>query len=239
MSMKHSDFKTLSLLATITLNFYFVMACTSKSQNNECDVVLSEVKDTINGESNESDGYSDNYDPYNELRHKWKDQTVVASKSKKPTIVDFRDAHFKGYDDYYINDSSAISEFRYYYIESVNTKDYCDATIDIKNGYCRIDNVHEWYEFAMWNRNNGHVLVAAEWEKETDGWGSALIFYDFNPQTKIMSIDTTLTDKFRNVMFGDSSKYGQDFAELPRKGKNINLLWNEKTLKWNGYDFNI
>ncbi len=98
---------------------------------------------------------------------------------------------------------------------------------------------------VMWNRSNGHVLIAFNWSSYQTFTGpfyyfEAILFYDYNPDTKILSIDSTLTNKFINACKKFDKHLG---VKLPQKGKDIEVGWDwddsNKIFKWNGYDFNF
>jgi len=206
---------------------------------NDDSIKLDMIEDTETTSNGYTDSlYNEDYHrgPFNYIRHNWKPQKVKpTSKSGKPTVADF----FNVYYSYFKNKSDFKYQFQMIQVD--NDKAY-EMDIDIKNGFLRKYDPFDAWQCCIWNRNNGHVLIAIDWSHECDGWGSALCFFDYNPQTKLMSMEEALTDKFRQISTkgkeGLSDDYS-DFAELPHKGKDIHLMSLNLSFKWNGYDFDF
>jgi hypothetical protein len=208
----------------ISLLSVFLIGCNSTKK----DVQTAET-DTVWSENIDSEEYEkEERGPYKYIRNNWQPQKVeYSSKNKLPNVKDFFNVYFS----YFKNKK----DFRFK--DNMNL-DSSEITIDKKNGYLRYDDPFEIWQCCIWNRNNGHILIAVDWYHETDGWGSALCFYDYNPQTKLMSMEETLTDKFREKTTEVCDNYG-DFMKLPQKGKDIHLMNPELSFKWNGYDFDF
>lgn len=121
----------------------------------------------------------------------------------------------------------------------------------IKYGYISVRQETEldWLTTCCyWNRNDGHKLFAVWMAEEHEGDfkdAHLLLFYDYDPETDIMTPEPKLTRKVERAM-EDFDSYD---VKLPAKGKDIELIGYvydhdsaEKTyymLHWNGYDFEM
>ena len=153
----------------------------------------------------------------------WKPQEVKAvSRAGKPSVLDFMNT----FTDY----------FGYRWEKDELYK------LDMGKGYCRVWSSDNVIECVIWNRNNKHVLICISlitYYKDDCNCGPSsfqFYFYDYNPNTKIMSEESGLTKKFKP--FVESTDIGYDFGSvIPIQGKNIKI--DETTFKWNGYDFDF
>ena len=125
----------------------------------------------------------------------------------------------------------------------------------LKNGYIRSmgeTQVDRTTYVCFWNRKNGHKLFAAFMEEcwETSTWEECLVvFYDYDPATRVMSPEPALTDLIEKRM----RDYDAYSVVLPKEGKDIMVMgfifgdeeeeednseYVELNLKWNGMTFN-
>lgn len=127
----------------------------------------------------------------------------------------------------------------------------------LKNGYIRCMEevqVDRTTYVCFWNRKNGHKLFAAFMEEcwETSTWEECLVvFYDYDPATRVMSPEPALTDLIEKRM----KDYDAYSVVLPKEGKDIMVMgfifgdeeeeegednseYVELDLKWNGMTFN-
>ena len=95
------------------------------------------------------------------------------------------------------------------------------VNIDIKNGYCEINDGGTdgaYMSACFWNRSNGHKLFAVRLGKPTDPFIDFVCFYDYDPAKKTLTPEPEILKGYRWV---DREPYTQIFCKLPRKGKNI------------------
>jgi len=153
----------------------------------------------------------------------WKPQEVKAvSKVGKPSVLDF------------MNTFTDYLGYRWEKDELYK--------LDTRNGYCSVLSSDNVIECVIWNRNNKHVLICISlipYYNDACCCGPIdfqLFFYDYNPNTKILSAETGLTKKFKPFVESTGSCY--DFGSvIPKQGKDIKI--DQTTFKWNGYDFDF
>lgn len=95
------------------------------------------------------------------------------------------------------------------------------VTIDLKNGYCEIDDGGTdgaYMSACFWNRSNGHKLFAVRLGKPTDPFIDFVCFYDYDPAKKTLTPEPDILKGYRWV---DREPYTQIFCKLPKTGKNI------------------
>ena len=95
------------------------------------------------------------------------------------------------------------------------------VNIDIKNGYCEINDGGTdgaYMSACFWNRSNGHKLFAVRLGKPTDPFIDFVCFYDYDPAKKILTPEPEILKGYR---WCDRKEYTQIFCKLPRTGKNI------------------
>ena len=114
------------------------------------------------------------------------------------------------------------------------------VTVDAKNGYVSVTDGGtdgEYMSACVWNRSNGHKLLAVLVGKPTDPCLEVLCTYDYNPQKKTLSPEPDILKGYR---WGDRGEYVQVFCNLPKTGKNVlvNEWGNEgpvqHTFTWDG-----
>ena len=94
---------------------------------------------------------------------------------------------------------------------------------DTKNGYFSVgDNGTdgEYLSGCMWNRSNGHRLLAVCLGKPTDPCIEIVCFYDYDPAKKTLTPEPDILKGYR---WHDRKEYSQIFCRLPRKGKNVEV----------------
>ena len=112
--------------------------------------------------------------------------------------------------------------------------------IDVPHGYLSVDTPFSCgadctisLEMCYWHTANGHRLVGLTWGDRGIG---CLLFYDYNPQTRLMTPlpESPIKDFYDNPAMLN--------AHLPRQGKDIHIkpIWDNPsdtlTLRWNVSD---
>ena len=114
------------------------------------------------------------------------------------------------------------------------------VTVDAKNGYAEVTDGGTdgaYMSACVWNRSNGHRLLAVCLGKPTDPCLEMVCFYDYNPQKKTLTPEPDILKGYR---WSDRKEFTQIFCHLPRKGKNILVdEWGsdgpvQHTFTWNG-----
>lgn len=109
---------------------------------------------------------------------------------------------------------------------------------DAKNGYVGSSDAgtdSEYMSACVWNRSNGHRLLAVHLGKPTDPEIDFVCFYDYNPQTKTLTPEPTILSDFKR-----KSASSQISHKLPRQGKSVIIQEFEppfvytNEFKWDG-----
>lgn len=158
-------------------------------------------------------------------------------------------SHYQGYTpnlamlDYLKRPGAFDPSERQYYVD--------DAP---RNGYIKCDMMWQFdfeTEICYWRRTNGHLLVGVLMQMGHEGEGTktdyALLFYDFNPKTQVMTPDLTV---YRAVKALAARHPGTPSFRMPREGKDIavtfvewigtddeDFRFKEVFLKWTGNGF--
>lgn len=123
-----------------------------------------------------------------------------------------------------------------------------------RNGYIKCDMKGQFdYETEMcyWKRANGHSLVGVLLQMGHEGEGTvndyAMLFYDYNPSTRMMTPDMTIYQTVRDIL---AKHTGTPSLKLPKEGKDIvvnyvefvqtddaDFIWENNTLKWGNNTF--
>lgn len=115
------------------------------------------------------------------------------------------------------------------------------VTIDAKNGYVSVNDAGtdgEYMEACVWNRSNGHKLLAVRLGQPTDPYIDFVCFYDYDAQKKRLTPEPEILKGYRWVDRKDP--YAQVYYNLPKVGKNVvvNVWGNEEprkhTFTWDG-----
>ena len=110
--------------------------------------------------------------------------------------------------------------------------------VDAKNGYVEVSDAGtdgEYMSACVWNRRNGHRLLAICMGDPTDPFIEFACFYDYDPQKKLLSPEPDILAGFRK--WTPQNPY---YYRLPRKGKNLVIDdWGEggplrHTFTWDG-----
>ena len=163
---------------------------------------------------------------------------VHASTSKGPTIADFARAFLKQK-----RYSSSFSRAILARLDGLHPKPNDGMfryLIDVPHGYLSVDTPFNCgadctisLEICYWHTANGHRLVGLTWGDRGIG---CLLFYDYNPQTRLM---TPLPEPPIKDFYDNPAMLN---AHLPRQGKDIHIkpIWDNPsdplTLRWNGRD---
>ena len=163
---------------------------------------------------------------------------VHASTSKGPTIADFARAFLKQK-----RYSSTFSRAILARLDGLYPKPdngMFRYLIDVPHGYLSVDTPFSCgadctisLEMCYWHTANGHRLVGLTWGDRGIG---CLLFYDYNPQTRLM---TPLPEPPIKGFYDNPAMLN---AHLPRQGKDIHIkpIWDNPsdtlTLRWNGSD---
>lgn len=112
--------------------------------------------------------------------------------------------------------------------------------VDAKNGYVEVNDGGtdgEYMEACVWNRSNGHKLLAVRLGKPTDPFIDFVCFYDYDAQKKRLTPEPEILKGYRWV---DRKDYEQIICKLPKVGKNVVVdVWGEgspqqHTFTWDG-----
>lgn len=83
-------------------------------------------------------------------------------------------------------------------------------------------------ELCFWKRKNGHSLVGVLLQMGHEGEGSqtdnAMLFYDYDPSTHMMTPDMTIYKTVKNIL---AKHHGAPNLELPKEGKDIKVFYIE------------
>lgn len=187
-----------------------------------------------------------------QIKKAWRNKSIsVVSNSGAPGIKDFAKAFCLVYPDYapnkclleYVNNPSG-------YVRGDGKSAITDKS---SNGYLKSDFEYQYgwlTECCYWKRNNGHRLVAF-WlaESHESGWEDCVVaFYDYDPQTGVMTPETSLCDMIEKEV----KRFQTYNLRLPIEGKDIEiyavsydndenmtdegnykLVWNGQTFKMN------
>lgn len=112
--------------------------------------------------------------------------------------------------------------------------------VDATNGYASLGDAgtdDSYMNACVWNRDNGHKLLAVCLGKPTDPCIEIVCFYDYNPQKKTLTPEPDILKGYR---WNDKGEFPQIYCRLPRKGKDITIDdWCgnspvRHTFTWNG-----
>ena len=128
-------------------------------------------------------------------------------------------------------------------LEKSVSDDETELTVmaDTKNGYFAVgDNGTdgEYLSGCVWNRKNGHRLLAICLGKPTDPCIEVVCFYDYDPAKKTLTPEPDILKGYR---WHDRKEFSQIFCRLPRKGKDVEVDdWHcengplKHTFTWDG-----
>lgn len=114
------------------------------------------------------------------------------------------------------------------------------VTVDAKNGYVEVNDGGtdgEYMSACVWNRSNGHKLLAVCLGKPTDPCIEMVCFYDYDAQKKTLTPEPDILKGYR---WSDRKEYTQIFCHLPKTGKNVLVdEWGndgpvQHTFTWDG-----
>ena len=123
--------------------------------------------------------------------------------------------------DYLQHPGEVKWEERHYYVDE-----------DVRHGYVKCDMGGQFdymTNVCYWRRPNGHQLVGVLMQVGHEGerCSNLLLFYDYDPQTQLMTPDTTVFNAVQKVL---RSHRESNFITLPKEGKDIEVTavyWTE------------
>ena len=184
-----------------------------------------------------------------EIRKVWADHPIrVENLDPNARIWSFAKAFCGMYQEYRPNEAMTdyLRKPGQYTLEE---KHYITED-DPRHGFIKCDMGWQFdymTEMCYWQRPNGHQLVGILMQVGHEGeqCDAVLLFYDFDPQTQLMSPDLAI---YESVMAIVGKHTGNVFFSLPKEGKDIDVMtvyWSEIDdfvydgflLKWTGNSF--
>ena len=184
-----------------------------------------------------------------EIRKVWAENPIrVDNMDSNARIRSFAKAFCGIYQEYRPNE--AMTDYlkkpgNYTYEEkNYHTED------DPRHGFIKCDMGFQFdykTEMCYWRRPNGHFLVGVLMQVAHEGekCDAVLLFYDFDPQTQLMTPDLAIYQTVKDIV---SKHVGNLYYRLPQEGKDIHssaVYWSETDdfvyddfwLKWTGNSF--
>lgn len=217
--MKTNFFITIKpamLIVSVCVMMLAVTSCNkSASQSNAntansaSDSTQAEMADIIENEPS----YTGDID-FQYVRNNWKTQTI--NTKSEPTVADFMNVIMDHYD---IEIQKGENDYSWEDIK------------DVEGGYCAVGELmsHNHVACMLWNRDNGHKLIPFLYGSiHGDG---TLCFYDYDPKTRQLEMDSVISDKFKDIEPALYGKYG--FSKYDYSGDTVSYT----LYIWNGKDF--
>ncbi|MBP5743192.1 MAG: hypothetical protein J6W49_07135 [Paludibacteraceae bacterium] len=180
---------------------------------------------------------------------------LVENEGRKAKVLDFAMAFCSRYQKYMPN--AAMADFikreskadRVWDMERCERGYYVDYNPHNDYVKCDLGWLGFYTEVCSWQRTNGHSLVGVVMLLGQDGERNihALLFYDYDPETRIMTPDKKTFKEVRKMI---RKQRGVVFPELPKEGKDINVhyvewigsydedwRYHDLTLEWTGDGF--
>ena len=184
-----------------------------------------------------------------EIRKVWADHPIrVENIDPNARIRSFAKAFCEMYQEYRPNEAMTdyLKKPGHYSLEE---KHYLTED-DPRHGYIKCDMAWQFdymTEMCYWRRPNGHQLVGVLMQVGHEGekCDAVLLFYDFDPQTQLMSPDM---DMYQSVMDIVGGHNGELFFRLPQEDKDIwasavywteidDFVYDNFWLRWTGNSF--
>ena len=130
-----------------------------------------------------------------QIRDHWQSKSIVVEDAAPANILELVSAFQQVWPTY---SGSELIKFAVSDIEYFNT----DRVVDLKNGYVTYSEddpeaeSDEGLEACVWNRKNGHKLMAITFYRMTPSELVVLCFYDYDPQTNILTPEKSLANLF-------------------------------------------
>lgn len=130
-----------------------------------------------------------------QIRDNWQSKSIVVEDAAPANILELVSAFQQVWPTY---SGSELIKFAVSDIEYFNT----DKVVDLKNGYVTYSEddpeaeSDEGLEACVWNRKNGHKLMAITFYRMTPSELVVLCFYDYDPQTNILTPEKSLANLF-------------------------------------------
>lgn len=195
------------------------------------------------------DEYMDDFVSVEAIVSRWTDLPLrVYDTYRKAPIRNFAQAFCKQFPDYAPNRNMAdyLKKPGKYTWEDKGY--YCGE--DVRNGYIKADAGGQGdykTEICYWKRKNGHALVGVLMLKSYEGEQAryALLFYDYDPKTRMMTPDLTVWQQVNGFLQG---LRGSCFIDMPLQGKDISVcavywdpeedfIYTDYKLRWDGNGF--
>ena len=159
------------------------------------------------------------------IKKVWRDGTIkVDAGTKTPDIRQLSAAFCREYPSYdpcthlleYLKDPKGYK----------NTDENCVITDETKNGYIKSEFPYQYdwlITCCFWKRDNGHRLFAAwlsEGHENPEDDGHMIAFYDYDPETDMLTPETELTDMIEKELKSFGESYN---IILPSEGKDIEI----------------
>ena len=169
-----------------------------------------------------------------QIRDNWQSKSIVVEDAAPANILELVSAFQQVWPTY---SGSELIKFAVSDEEYINS----DKVVDIENGYVIYSEddpdaeSDEGLEACVWNRKNGHRLMAITFYRMTPSELVVLCFYDYDPQTNILTPEKSLANLFEPSFPGYRHR-----VFPPRNGKNlvINEYFGSITIKhtygWDG-----
>ena len=243
----NSDMKKKLISMVLIAAGLMLTACDNKQKNDGKAVEGDNTENVATDDQTEEEAVADVFEGIRSIAKEWTGKPIKVDAGKKAAgIEQFALAFCKEFPQCATNKELV---------------DYLNAPDDYKNelygidckpskGFIRsmmlVETTHET-DICYWNRKNGHKLVAAYMEAgHENGESENLpVFYDYDPETDIMTPEPALTDMIVKRM----KSHDAYSIVLPQDGKDIVVYGfnideendsaesEELLLKWNGTAF--
>ena len=150
-----------------------------------------------------------------QIRDNWQSKSIVMEDASPANILELVSAFQQVWPTY---SGSELIKFAVSDIEYSNT----DKVVDLTNGYVTYSEddpdaeSDEGLEACVWNRKNGHKLMAITFYRMTPSELVVLCFYDYDPKTNILTPEKSLANLFEPSFPGYRHR-----VFPPRNGKNL------------------
>lgn len=155
--------------------------------------------------------------PLDQIRDGWQSKNLEVNENgtQQANILQLVAAFQQGWPTY---SGGELLKFA----KSQEKYDNTDKVVDLKNGFVRYSEddpeaeSDEYLEACVWNRKNGHKLLAITMFHMTPSELVLICFYDYDPATQTLKPEKSLANLF--IPSFPSYRYR---AWLPQKGKNL------------------
>ena len=169
-----------------------------------------------------------------QIRDHWQSKSIEVEDASPANILELVSAFQQVWPTYSVSEliKFAVSDVEY---------DNTDKVVDLKNGFVRYSEddpeaeSDEGLEACVWNRKNGHKLMAITFYRMTPSELVVLCFYDYDPNTNTLTPEKSLANLFEPSFPGYRYR-----VLLPQKGKSLVIneyfgsITIEHTYGWDG-----